>query len=140
MSPIFYFSTIILITASLGQVQGRPPGDAAENPISRRNAVPAGYEARPYYPTPKGGWVSSWSEAYAKAQNVVSQMTLAEKVNLTTGVGLYMVCLGHVQKSRKKSGHTDGSGWIGPLRRKYGRSTAVWNSESLSPGFSTRSC
>jgi beta-glucosidase len=28
-----------------------------------------------------------WAEAYAKAQTFVKQLTLLEKVNLTTGVG-----------------------------------------------------
>ena len=101
MWSIPYLYTILLIALSLGQVQGRPPRVAEEIPILRRDAVPAGYEAKPYYPTPKGGWISSWSESYAKAENVVSQMTLAEKVNLTSGVGLYMVCLNHVQRSSK---------------------------------------
>ncbi|KAL4810907.1 glycoside hydrolase superfamily [Aspergillus unguis] len=44
----------------------------------------------PYYPAPKGGWVSSWADAYRKAQDVVGNLTLAEKVNLTTGTGIYM--------------------------------------------------
>ncbi|KAF9890251.1 hypothetical protein FE257_006163 [Aspergillus nanangensis] len=44
----------------------------------------------PYYPTPKGGWISDWAEAYEKAHKLVSNMTLAEKVNLTTGTGIYM--------------------------------------------------
>jgi len=30
---------------------------------------------------------AGWEEAYAKARAVVSQMTLLEKVNLTTGTG-----------------------------------------------------
>ena len=30
---------------------------------------------------------TGWEEAYAKAKDFVSQLTLAEKVNLTTGVG-----------------------------------------------------
>jgi beta-glucosidase len=89
MAPITYISTILLIVASLGQAQGRPPGGAAD--ITKRNTVPDGYEAKPYYPTPKGGWISSWADAYAKAEKVVASMTLAEKVNLTSGVGLYMV-------------------------------------------------
>jgi beta-glucosidase len=42
----------------------------------------------PSYPTP---WMDSeaegWAEAYAKAKKFVSQLTLMEKVNLTTGVG-----------------------------------------------------
>ncbi|KAJ4303979.1 beta-glucosidase [Collariella sp. IMI 366227] len=42
----------------------------------------------PFYPSP---WMDpdadGWNEAYAKARDFVSQMTLLEKVNLTTGVG-----------------------------------------------------
>ena len=43
----------------------------------------------PHYPSP---WMNpdapGWQEAYAKARAFVSQMTLIEKVNLTTGIGL----------------------------------------------------
>lgn len=42
----------------------------------------------PFYPSP---WMNpdadGWKEAYAQARDFVSQMTLLEKVNLTTGVG-----------------------------------------------------
>ncbi|KAL4929859.1 beta-glucosidase [Aspergillus undulatus] len=44
----------------------------------------------PYYPAPNGGWVAKWADAYEKAHAVVSNLTLAEKVNLTTGTGIYM--------------------------------------------------
>ncbi|KKK23066.1 beta-glucosidase F [Aspergillus ochraceoroseus] len=44
----------------------------------------------PYYPAPNGGWLADWAEAYEKAHRLVSNMTLAEKVNLTTGTGIYM--------------------------------------------------
>lgn len=44
----------------------------------------------PYYPAPNGGWLSNWADAYEKAHQVVSNMTLAEKVNLTTGTGIFM--------------------------------------------------
>ncbi len=44
----------------------------------------------PYYPAPNGGWVSNWAEAYQKAHRIVSNMTLAEKVNITTGTGIFM--------------------------------------------------
>ncbi|KAJ6028652.1 hypothetical protein N7540_004228 [Penicillium herquei] len=55
----------------------------------------AGYESPPFYPTPHGGWVSDWEDAYEKAYQVVSNMTLAEKVNLTTGTGYWMgPCVG----------------------------------------------
>ncbi|KAG9237605.1 putative beta-glucosidase A [Amylocarpus encephaloides] len=41
----------------------------------------------PSYPSPwmRGG--NQWQDAYAKAQTFVSQLTLLEKINLTTGVG-----------------------------------------------------
>jgi hypothetical protein len=42
----------------------------------------------PHYPSP---WMdpqaNGWEDAYAKAKAFVSQLTLAEKVNLTTGTG-----------------------------------------------------
>jgi hypothetical protein len=42
----------------------------------------------PFYPSP---WANpeadGWEDAYAKAKDFVSQLTLMEKVNLTTGVG-----------------------------------------------------
>lgn len=77
---------------SINPREGQPR--AKTLPIEARDAVPVGYVAAPYYPTPNGGWVSAWSEAYAKAQLVVGNMTLAEKVNLTTGTGLLMVGIG----------------------------------------------
>jgi len=64
--------------------------------LQERNDVPAGFSAPPYYPTPNGGWSPSWTAAYAKAYAVVGKMTLAEKVNLTTGTGLLMGrCVGN---------------------------------------------
>ncbi|KAJ5380945.1 beta-glucosidase [Penicillium cataractarum] len=63
--------------------------------LDQRDSAPEGYDSPPYYPTPYGGWASDWTSAYAKAQQVVSNMTLAEKVNLTTGTGFYMgPCVG----------------------------------------------
>ncbi|KUI64547.1 putative beta-glucosidase A [Cytospora mali] len=52
----------------------------------------------PVYPSP---WANpeavGWEDAYAKAKDFVSQMTLLEKVNLTTGVGWEgEVCVGNV--------------------------------------------
>lgn len=49
------------------------------------------YAAEPYYPTPKGGWSSAWTASYTKAAFLVEKMTLAEKVNITTGIGELMV-------------------------------------------------
>lgn len=44
--------------------------------------------SHPHYPSP---WMNpqadGWKEAYVQAKEFVSQLTLLEKVNLTTGVG-----------------------------------------------------
>ncbi|KAK5173881.1 uncharacterized protein LTR77_002562 [Saxophila tyrrhenica] len=41
----------------------------------------------PEYPSPWGEGLGDWADAYAQAKAFVSQLTLTEKVNLTTGVG-----------------------------------------------------
>ncbi|KAI5287360.1 hypothetical protein KEM54_006045, partial [Ascosphaera aggregata] len=49
----------------------------------------------PYYPSPWMDGQGDWAEAYQKAKAFVSQLTLAEKVNLTTGTGYSMdACIG----------------------------------------------
>ncbi|KAI1778772.1 glycoside hydrolase family 3 protein [Hypoxylon cercidicola] len=59
-------------------------GSAATNAIDKRDLA----YSEPHYPSP---WMSptaqGWEDAYAKAREFVSQLTLPEKVNLTTGVG-----------------------------------------------------
>lgn len=53
----------------------------------------------PWYPSPEAGTVVldlRWKQALQKAQQVVANMTLPEKVNVTTGVGLEMgLCVGN---------------------------------------------
>jgi hypothetical protein len=46
----------------------------------------------PWYPTPLGGTTKSWEESYKKARQMVGDMSLVEKVNITTGTGY--VCPG----------------------------------------------
>ncbi|KAI9373428.1 glycosyl hydrolase family 3 N terminal domain-containing protein [Aspergillus egyptiacus] len=41
----------------------------------------------PYYPSPWANGQGEWAEAYNRAVEIVSQMTLDEKVNITTGTG-----------------------------------------------------
>ncbi|EED13089.1 hypothetical protein TSTA_055890 [Talaromyces stipitatus ATCC 10500] len=43
--------------------------------------------SQPSYPSPWGDGKGGWAEAYEKAREFVSQLTLVEKVNLTTGTG-----------------------------------------------------
>jgi hypothetical protein len=45
------------------------------------------YTSPPFYPSPWMTGQGEWADAYAKAKDFVSQLTLLEKVNLTTGVG-----------------------------------------------------
>lgn len=54
-----------------------------------RAAPPTG-QSPPWYPTPKGGIAASWAESYRKAAVMVQNMTLPEKVNITTGTGWQM--------------------------------------------------
>lgn len=67
------FLTLLLATSALSS--------PLEPRQSNQNYSP------PYYPSPKGGWDPAWQDAYTKAAALVRQMTLAEKVNVTTAVG-----------------------------------------------------
>jgi len=59
-------------------------------------AVPENGESEPWYPTPRGGTVEGWKDSYKKAADLVGQMTLVEKVNITTGIGWQMgMCVGN---------------------------------------------
>jgi hypothetical protein len=64
--------------------------------VDKRIPVPPGYVAPPYYPAPHGGWTSDWTESYRKASFIVSNLTLAEKTNITAGTGIFMGrCVGN---------------------------------------------
>jgi len=68
MAPTTLFATALLAVAGGAQTQSLRP-------------------KTPNFPSP---WVSGgpgWDDAYAKAKAFVSQLTLVEKVNLTSGVG-----------------------------------------------------
>ena len=53
-------------------------------------------ESPPWYPSPRGGVAPRWEAAYEKAWGMVRNMTLAEKVNITTGTGWMMgLCVGN---------------------------------------------
>lgn len=70
------------------------PGFQSDNP-----ATIAGSQSfqgsPPKYPSPWGDGQGEWADAYEKAREVVHQLTLEEKVNLTTGTGWEMDrCIG----------------------------------------------
>lgn len=81
MVPSGVFHLGLLALARLASV-------ADAGTVHRRDA--ADYSSPPYYPAPHGGWTAGWADSYAKAKLLVEQMTLAEKVNITSGVGLLM--------------------------------------------------
>jgi len=58
--------------------------------------APEDGQSPPWYPTPLGGADKSWEKSYSKAAALVRQMTLVEKVNVTTGAGWQMnFCVGN---------------------------------------------
>jgi len=54
------------------------------------NEEPPYGQSPPWYPSPRGGTARTWAESYKKAASMVRRMTLAEKVNVTTGTGWQM--------------------------------------------------
>ncbi|KAK0392942.1 hypothetical protein NLU13_2436 [Sarocladium strictum] len=54
-----------------------------------KTAPPDG-RSPPWYSSPKGGSVRQWADSYRKAASMVANMTLPEKVNITTGTGWSM--------------------------------------------------
>lgn len=66
---IGFYSTFLLAAqmglGSSAPLESRQSGAATQSP--------------PYYPSPKGGNSLAWAEAYSKAYDLVSQMTLLEK-------------------------------------------------------------
>lgn len=59
-------------------------------------SAPEDGQSPPWYPSPLGGTSSNWTASYTKAAELVRQMTLVEKVNITTGTGWMMgPCVGN---------------------------------------------
>ncbi|KAK4580255.1 hypothetical protein LTR86_000458 [Recurvomyces mirabilis] len=62
------------------------PGFESSNPYAVAGSL-ANQTSPPKYPSPWGAGTGEWTAAYAKARAFVRQLTLEEKVNLTTGTG-----------------------------------------------------
>ncbi|KAL9624976.1 MAG: hypothetical protein Q9160_000705 [Pyrenula sp. 1 TL-2023] len=103
MISLWFFLGVVVLSPYVeshsvsGNLHAKRHVQEADNQyLSIRQQPPDTYVAAPYYPTPPGGWVPEWADAYSRAHEIVSNMTLAEKVNLTTGTGLYMgPCVGN---------------------------------------------
>lgn len=91
---ILFIFTVLAVTS-----RALPPNGTTvyPNAIDPR-AVPGAQSNQtspPFYPSPWGNGPGEWADAYRKAREFVSQLTLLEKVNLTTGVGwLSARCVG----------------------------------------------
>ncbi|KAL7267678.1 hypothetical protein RUND412_009725 [Rhizina undulata] len=91
MFDVLRASVALLSLAAV--VNGCPTGNSGSKVEAR--AFDASWSP-PYYPSPKGGTVPEWADAYAKARELVSRMSLLEKVNITTGTGWEMgPCVGN---------------------------------------------
>ncbi|ROV94045.1 hypothetical protein VMCG_08253 [Cytospora schulzeri] len=62
------------------------PGFESDNPVTVDGSI-SFQESPPKYPSPWGEGLGDWADAYTKARAFVSQLTLDEKINLTTGTG-----------------------------------------------------
>ncbi|KAF2455846.1 beta-glucosidase 1 [Lineolata rhizophorae] len=92
-------ATCVAVAArvQLAAAQASSSADAASTNSSGRPGAEFGQTSPPFYPSPWMDGSGTWGEAYEKAQDFVSQMTLLEKVNLTTGVGwMSEGCVGNV--------------------------------------------
>jgi hypothetical protein len=92
------FSSYILASAGASLVNaqfgnfGSPfpnttyPGFESENPYTVEGSSSFQWSP-PKYPSPWGEGSGDWKESYVKARAMVAQLTLEERVNLTSGVG-----------------------------------------------------
>lgn len=79
-----FFATLILLVSAGGLW------------VYKVGGVPSDGASEPWYPAPNGGTVEQWKASYEKAARIVRQMTIVEKVNVTTGTGWSMgPCVGN---------------------------------------------
>jgi len=81
-----------LLAAGLAEAQTYPNSSSPGSNSPLNNA-----ESPPFYPSPWVEGTGDWADAYEKAKAFVGQLTLLEKVNLTTGTGWQSDnCVGNV--------------------------------------------
>ncbi|KAL3428426.1 glycosyl hydrolase family 3 [Phlyctema vagabunda] len=81
---------LALLTTGAAVASPPPPSAAAAAFSAKRqqnNLSGPLATSDPFYPSPWMTGGGDWEESYVKAREFVSQMTLLEKVNITTGVG-----------------------------------------------------
>ncbi|TKA27515.1 hypothetical protein B0A50_04345 [Salinomyces thailandicus] len=91
-----------------------------------KSGTPSTGQSEPWYPAPLGGTSKPWQVSYEKAAKLVDQMTLPEKINVTTGTGWSMdLCVGN-------TGRVDRLGFPslclqdGPLGLRFVANATAW--------------
>ncbi|KAF2433190.1 putative beta-glucosidase 1 precursor [Tothia fuscella] len=93
-----FAGTWVVSAASVTLIERQTNNSASSNSSSPAPGAQSEQTSPPFYPSP---WIDSttvgWQDAIAEAQAFVKQLTLLEKVNLTTGVGWEgEACVGNV--------------------------------------------
>lgn len=90
LAPFLFLATSLVRPSSQqdGNTSTTFPRTTYPNAVSPNPAAAADSTfSPPYYPSPWGSGAGDWAGAYAQARAFVSQLSLVEKINLTTGVG-----------------------------------------------------
>ena len=83
-------------------------------------------QSPPWYPSPKGGTTDGWVGSYKKAREMVERMTLAEKVNVTTGTGWMMGLAVGTTGPALKAGFPQLQLQDGPLGLRFADNATAW--------------
>ncbi|KAF1938552.1 hypothetical protein EJ02DRAFT_383412 [Clathrospora elynae] len=85
------------LAVGLARAQTQNPNNTYSAPNDTSSSPLNNAESPPYYPSPWTEGSGDWAQAYVQAKAFVSQLTLLEKVNLTTGTGWQSeACVGTV--------------------------------------------
>ncbi len=87
---ILAFITALVIIIHAGSTANNGFQNTTYSGAIDPDAVPGAQSfqtSAPFYPSPWTSGAGDWVSAYEQARAFVSQLTLLEKVNLTTGVG-----------------------------------------------------
>lgn len=90
LAPFFLLATSFVQPSIQqdGNTSTTYPGTTYPDAVSPNPAASADATfSPPHYPSPWGSGAGDWASAYTKATAFVTQLTLMEKINLTTGVG-----------------------------------------------------
>ncbi|KAK1770940.1 putative beta-glucosidase M [Phialemonium atrogriseum] len=100
---------LVIIGGGLAGLAALPHGKACSSANCARQE-PAGNissdtyfygQSPPVYPSPNISGLATWADAFTKAQDLVGQMTLEEKIDLTSGISASNGCNGNIPPIRR---------------------------------------